>query len=936
MTAYSFGNRWVGIVALREPDPSGREPLHRMAARLRRPITVADAVMSRDEAVALLARLRHRFALRGDWSLVAECERTEDAIRIGLQSSIRAGLAVVMGREESRRKRAASPSLGPSGPPRASRRKHAGVRVPLLPAPPTPPGLPLLPPGGMEVAACLGVAPLDPVSGAWLRWASVHASYAHENHLPGVSHLALEMLAGVGHRWLQLAVIQEYHRRSGDLVTPDTVHSVARTHTQVRDALSEYLQGHGLGLLSRGEHSAGRLGGPSRAIAMQVLGALCLTTGSHRPAVAAVRRFWTPAADSGTDWVTLVQNSLGYAPELHTSSEGPDHARRFTVTLRDRQGRSATGSGTSTRLARRDAHRAYAHTHARDVVPTTPATAPRRPHSPSPLRGAPAAHVATVGELARVFDLPASAHGLLTEALVHGSWAHENRRAAEASDVRSNATLAALGSFIAPALTAHHFAAATLQRSLTPDAEQARLPDVPAEHMARLGRTLAPGGGALYGKGTTPATNQHAEVGQAILGATWLAGGATLDRRVPDAVATWLAEARNNLDAVSQLVALCTSIDCSVELIVEPQGLDHERAFRATCLFGDGNRTQWSGPWETNKARAKLLAASSVLDLILSLAAGDLPNTLPRDQAAVLAQLLWAEAVSVARRGPEPRRDVTARRLGVDLVVSGSLDRHGRWSAGVERVLAGSSTLDTFNRAVSGYYRALLARSLRDALREALAPVRRACGTGEMSPEAQARTQAVLAVLEAVTSLPTDDLGAAVRDACAAVGTTPHGLGAEYPRSAPGTAGVGAMLVRLSAAVASAVEAELEVAVETAEGDIRVILRADGADLPATLGHVLDVVALLVPQLRVAPQDGAVLMVAPAVTQPPLTPLGRAAADALANRAADPWLAGLVEHLRGLLDSDSESDDDGWQARAQRAIDHLREPVREPAARPAG
>ena len=143
------------------------------------------------------------------------------------------------------------------------------------------------------------------------------------------------------------------------------------------------------------------------------------------------------------------------------------------------------------------------------------------------------------------------------------------------------------------------------------------------------------------------------------------------------------------------------------------------------------------------------------------------------------------------------------------------------------------------------------------------------------------------------------------------------------------------MLVRLSAAVASAVEAELEVAAETTEGDIRVILRADGADLPATLGHVLDVVALLVPQLRVGPQNGAMLMVAPAVTQPP-TPLGRAAADALANRAADPWLAGLVEHLRGLLDGDSESDDDGWQARAQRAIDHLREPVREPAARPAG
>lgn len=32
MTTYSFGNRWVGIIALGEPDPP--EPLHKMAIRL--------------------------------------------------------------------------------------------------------------------------------------------------------------------------------------------------------------------------------------------------------------------------------------------------------------------------------------------------------------------------------------------------------------------------------------------------------------------------------------------------------------------------------------------------------------------------------------------------------------------------------------------------------------------------------------------------------------------------------------------------------------------------------------------------------------------------------------------------------------------------------------------------------------------------------------
>lgn len=928
MTAYSFGNRWVGIIALRDPGPAGREPLHRMALRLRQPITVAGAVLDHREALALLARVRHRYALRGDWSLVAECDRTEDAIRVGQLDTIRVGLASEMGREEERRARTVSPPRASAGTRRRPARKAPTVpRDLLVPAPPSPSGLAPLPHVAFEVASSLGVPTIDVTAQTWLRWALLHASYINENDLPGVNREALEMLSGVARRWLQVAVVDEHHRHTGDLVSPDAVHSVARaSYTQVLDALSTFVREHDLGLFGRGERApAGHLSSAAQSVATQVLGALCLATGGHGPATAAARRFWAPDLDVGTDWVTLVQTFLGYVPELATSSEGPDHAKSFTVNLADHQGRCTSGTGTSIRLARREAHRAYAYAYARHAIPA--GTAARSAHSPSPLRAAPGAHSAAVSELARVFDLPSSAHGLLSETLVHKSWVHEHRAMGEASTVRPNATLAALGALVAPALVGHHFAVATLSRSLMPDAEQARLPAVPAEHMAELAHALLPGGGALFGNGVTPGVNQHAEVAQAVLGAAWLAGDATLDKRQPVAVSRWLARARNTLDAASLLERLCASIGCPVDVTWRSQGAAHEQCYQAAYLFGgQGGSAVWSGPWAPSKSSAKIDAAASALDLALSLASGDLPAALSAPQTSLLAQLLWSEVAHVSSRAPAPRRDVAARRLGVDLVAAGNLDAHGRWAAGVESVLAGSGTLDAFTERVADYYRALLTRRQRAVLVEMLRPVIGAKAAGELSPEARRRGQSVLAAIEAValhtTGDPTGDLSTAVRDACAAVGVEPQGIPTDGGLSAPGAPGIGAMLVRLCAAVAGALDVAMEVALDVADGDLRVVIRVEGADLPSTLADVLEVVRVLVPQVRLGPQDVALVMVAPAVTAT-TTKLGDVAITALAQQGSNPWLAVMVAHLRDLLDSD----DDTWDANAQCVVDHLREPV---------
>ncbi|MGW5301720.1 hypothetical protein ACWEQV_26135 [Rhodococcus aetherivorans] len=77
MTAYSFGNRWVGVVALGTPPPP--EPLHKMALRLR--AKLLSRMVSLDKTVAVpvdtlvqsLARLRMRMTVSGQDARSQEC-----------------------------------------------------------------------------------------------------------------------------------------------------------------------------------------------------------------------------------------------------------------------------------------------------------------------------------------------------------------------------------------------------------------------------------------------------------------------------------------------------------------------------------------------------------------------------------------------------------------------------------------------------------------------------------------------------------------------------------------------------------------------------------------------------------------------------------------------------------------------------------------------
>lgn len=87
MTAYSFGNRWVGIIALGTPPPP--EPLHKMALRLRAKLLSRTVSLDRtvvvpvDTLMQSLARLRMQLTVSGQDARSQECLEMERKFRAG-------------------------------------------------------------------------------------------------------------------------------------------------------------------------------------------------------------------------------------------------------------------------------------------------------------------------------------------------------------------------------------------------------------------------------------------------------------------------------------------------------------------------------------------------------------------------------------------------------------------------------------------------------------------------------------------------------------------------------------------------------------------------------------------------------------------------------------------------------------------------------------
>ncbi len=225
-----------------------------------------------------------------------------------------------------------------------------------------------------ELAASLHLTFKDP---ALLRQALVHTSYLNEN--PGIDVGSNERLEFLGDAALGVVVAQELYREYPDVdegrLTELRAHLVRRdtlARAAARFDLGEYLQ------LGRGEDAAGGRKRPTNlARAYEALvGAIFLDGGltkvrafvkrTLKPELSSLRMGGMPH-DPKSRLQEVIQSRWQTTPTYKlVRTEGPDHARRFTVQVQINGRPLGTGEGRSKQMAEKEAAQEALETIARE------------------------------------------------------------------------------------------------------------------------------------------------------------------------------------------------------------------------------------------------------------------------------------------------------------------------------------------------------------------------------------------------------------------------------------------------------------------------------------------------------------------------------------------------------------------------------------------
>ncbi|MET9883786.1 putative dsRNA-binding protein [Streptomyces sp. NPDC006430] len=183
----------------------------------------------------------------------------------------------------------------------------------------------------------------------------------------------------------------------------------------------------------------------------QLLGALCLENEENlaarllRDLFESVRR----NQECGiADAKTTLQEYLGgrEAALYEYEQGGPDHATVFRAVVTDSKGRKGTGDGRSKKAAAQHAALDFLQRHA-DPALFRPVNRSARRLPALEIPGL-ESHNRTVRRVQELFSLPVTARPLICQALVHASWAYENRSAIAKCGQQDHQVLAHVGSWV--------------------------------------------------------------------------------------------------------------------------------------------------------------------------------------------------------------------------------------------------------------------------------------------------------------------------------------------------------------------------------------------------------------------------------------------------------------------------------------------------------
>lgn len=553
--------------------------------------------------------------------------------------------------------------------------------------------------------------------------ALVHKSYLHEKQdfLPGVTAGILDAFSDLGLAFTRrLAAADAYKRLSSTKVS-----SLSNDVAQVAFGLPAWASRQAWlmecaalgGSLTR---EASPRSVPAN-LCRQLVGALC-HGGEHRVAAALLSGLLVSVRqhliNSIGDAKTLLQQVLSpHTVAFVYEMEGPAHDPLFRAIATAGLGRTGTGVGKSKKAASQTASLDLLRRHFPRALESSSRSTALRSTTPAALRE-PRRHHETVQGLCELFILPSTAAPLLSQALIHSSWAYEHRSEMEKHRQADNQVLAFVGSQAA----IYEDALVAVRRAVADRPKEFTFRHADNESYDRVFRQSLISGGLLLGTGQA-AQGVSVEMGsnafQAIVGALFVA------KEFPESVAPfwprnwapiWETIARSEPrlpDPTTVLQQMASTTRLQVDYGFDRTGPDHAGRYQASITLhsdalGVGAKLKGS---ETpgSKTRAKHEVSMTVLSVLDRLSrpspARELADAAPRE--ADLARFLLAhEAAVIATASIPVPRWAANRAFGLHLVTSPA--ELLNWTSDADSLLDSRNTLGTTSPRMQEAFRASL------------------------------------------------------------------------------------------------------------------------------------------------------------------------------------------------------------------------------------
>jgi dsRNA-specific ribonuclease len=449
----------------------------------------------------------------------------------------------------------------------------------------------------------------------------------------------------------------------------------------------------------------------------QIVGVLCLARKEEvasRPLerlLSDVRHLqMTTVADAKT---TLQEAIAPSTAEYSYEREGPDHETVFHATVTDTRGRRGTGLARNKKQAAQNAALDFLRRHIPQALSTrAPEPAPRPPLVAIP---EPHPHVAAVRKLQELFGLPPSATPLLSQALIHPSWAYEHSFEMAKYHQQNNQVLA----FVGREAAEYEDVLAAASRATADPPQEFAFRGLANDGYNSLFRRTGLVSGLLLGAGQ--ASKVTMEMGatalQAMIGAVFIAKG------FPDSLAACWPQAWAPMwqtiasptprphDPTTLLQQAASAMRLQAEYEFCRSGPDHASRSQATLVLDSETlriRTRVTGSPVAGKAQAKQEVSATVLRTLDLLAQPTLGRELAaRADEAKLARFLLAHQAALLATSPVPlQRWAAARLFGLHL--AGVPDQLIAWAGGADQLLDSRNTIEGTGARLEEAFRAVL------------------------------------------------------------------------------------------------------------------------------------------------------------------------------------------------------------------------------------